>query len=67
MKKHSLFQFVLSGLEAAKGHWPVVAKDTGVSKRTIEKIARGEIANPGVRHIETLANYFDTKKASNRV
>lgn len=63
MNKHRSFQFVLDGLEASKGKWPKVAKDTGVSKRTIEKIARGEIANPGVRHIETLADYFEANKA----
>jgi len=63
MQKHRSYQFVLDGLASAKGSWPKVAEDTGVSKRTIEKIARREIANPGVRHIETLADYFEANKS----
>ncbi len=54
----SLHQYVLGGLEATKGRWPEVADKSGVSKRTLEKIARGEIVDPGVSHIEKLASYF---------
>ena len=36
-----------------------MAEATGISKRTIEKIARRETENPGVKHIETLAAYFE--------
>jgi transcriptional regulator with XRE-family HTH domain len=56
--ENSLHDYVLERLEAAKGHWAAVAKGSGVSKRTIEKIARREIADPGVSHIEKLAGYF---------
>jgi len=58
----SIYEFVLAELEKAKGHWPVVASSTGISRRTIEKIARKEVANPGVKNIEVLANFF--KKAA---
>jgi transcriptional regulator with XRE-family HTH domain len=54
----SMHAFVLESLRSAKGTWPAVAEKTGISKRTIEKIASGEIENPGVSHIEKLANYF---------
>ena len=54
----SLYQFVLLKLESAKGHWPSVAAGSGVSKRTIEKIARQETQNPGIRNVEALAEYF---------
>jgi hypothetical protein len=54
----SIYQYVLAELESAKGAWSVVAKGTGMSKRTIEKIARREIEDPGVSHIEKLAVYF---------
>lgn len=50
--------FVISELGKAKGHWPKVAEGSGVSKRTIEKIARKEIKNPRVHHIEQLYRYF---------
>lgn len=54
----SIYQYVLAELENAKGSWPAVAKATGMSKRTIEKIARQEVADPGVSLIEKLAVYF---------
>lgn len=54
----SIYQYVLDQLQEAKGTWPAVAEITGVSKRTIEKIANGDIKDPGVSHIEKLAGYF---------
>lgn len=54
----SLYEFVMDRLQAEKGGWPTVAEGSGVSLRTIEKIARKEIADPGVSHIEKLAGYF---------
>jgi transcriptional regulator with XRE-family HTH domain len=56
--EQSLHAFVIERLQAAKGTWPAIAEATGVSKRTIEKIASEEIADPGVSHIEKLANFF---------
>jgi len=54
----SLHEFVIGRLLAARGRWPAVAAATGVPRRTIEKIARREIADPGVRSIEALAAHF---------
>lgn len=54
----SIYEFVLHQLQASKGSWRAVADGSGVSLRTLEKIARKEIANPGVIHIEKLASYF---------
>jgi hypothetical protein len=54
----SLYEFVLDQLQSAKGRWPQVAEASGVSLRTLEKIARKEIHDPGVSHIEKLATYF---------
>jgi len=62
--KQSLHQFVISRLQDAKGTWPIIAEATGVSKRTIEKIASEEIADPGVSHIEKLASYFRGQSAA---
>lgn len=53
-----MHEFVLSELEARKGTWPAIAESTGLSRRTIEKIARREIKDPGVSHIEALARHF---------
>lgn len=53
-----MHEFVLTELEARKGTWPSIAESTGLSRRTIEKIARREIKDPGVSHIEALATHF---------
>ena len=58
----TLHEYVLDQLERSKGTWPEVAEGSGVSRRTLEKIARGEIADPGVSHIEKLAVYFRRKR-----
>lgn len=58
----SIYAFVLTQLEASKGRWPVVAEGSGVSIRTLEKIARKEIADPGVSHVEKLARYFKKQR-----
>jgi transcriptional regulator with XRE-family HTH domain len=54
----TLYAYVRARLEATKGRWPDIAEATGISKRTIEKIASGEIADPGVHKMELLARYF---------
>ena len=54
----SIYQYVLAQLQLAKGDWRTVAVETGISIRTIEKIARREVEDPGVSKIEILAKYF---------
>ena len=62
----SIYEYVLAQLELAKGKWSEVADGTGMSKRTIEKIARREIEDPGVSHIEKLATYFRSGRKPKR-
>lgn len=59
-----IFDYVLAGLERTKGRWTEVAEGSGVPKRTLEKIARREILDPGVSHIQKLADYFRATKAT---
>jgi hypothetical protein len=59
----SIYQFVLDGLQETKGEWPAVSEATGISIRTIEKIARREVEDPGVSKIEILAAYFRGRRA----
>lgn len=54
----SIHEFVIGRLQAMKGQWPAIARDTGISRRTIEKVARREVQDPSVRLIEQLAAYF---------
>lgn len=56
--EESIYEYVMAQLQASKGHWPEVAEGSGVSKRTIEKIARKEVQDPGVSIVEKLAAYF---------
>lgn len=65
----SIYQYVLDQLSLTKGSWPSVAEATGISHRTIEKIARQETKDPGVSHIEKLAGYFreQSKRSARRL
>lgn len=53
-----LHQYVLSELDAAKGRWPEISAETGVPYQTMTKIAQRRIRNPGISHIQNLADYF---------
>lgn len=54
----SIYDYVLEQLQLRKRNWGTVANDTGISKRTIEKIAYRTVKDPGVHKIEKLAAYF---------
>lgn len=58
MPNIKIYDYVLERLASSRGQWPAVAEGSGVSRRTLEKIARREIADPGVSHIQSLADYF---------
>jgi predicted transcriptional regulator len=53
-----LLKYVLKGLQARKGQWVDISRETGVPYSTLGKIAREEIADPSVRTIETLAKHL---------
>lgn len=53
-----MLDYVRSQLQAWKGRWTEVAQGSDVSKRTIEKIASGEIADPGVSNVQKLHDWF---------
>ena len=54
----SIHDFVVDRLQATKGKWPKVAEGSGIPLRTIEKVARREVADPRIGTVEKLANYF---------
>lgn len=62
----SIYEYVLQELEISKGAWAGIATATGVPLRSIEKIARKEWENPGVKHIDTLAAYFREQARSKK-
>lgn len=51
----SLYDYVTQGLQGREAEWPEAAKSAGVHEKTVQRIARGEVANPGVRTMEELA------------
>lgn len=60
--------YVLEQLKLTRLTLDELQKRTGVSKRTIQKIKSGEIVDPGVSHVEKLANFFrETERAGARV
>ncbi len=56
--EESLHSYVLDQLQKSKGHWPQVAKGSGVSIRTLSKVARREVEYPRINTLEQLSQYF---------
>lgn len=53
-----LYTWVMHCLADRNFSYKEIADGSGVSMRTVEKIARREILDPGVSHIEKLAAFF---------
>ncbi|HWQ37300.1 MAG TPA: hypothetical protein VNM24_01625 [Burkholderiales bacterium] len=60
----NLHDYVVDRLMSARGRWPQIAAETGVSLRTLQKIARREIADPGVSHVQKLLDYFERPRSA---
>ena len=58
----SVHQYVVEQLQAAKGRWPEIADKSGVSIRTIQKIAGRKHPPKPVENLETLATLFRGKQ-----
>lgn len=54
----SIYGYVMKCLADSRLSYGEIAEGSGVSKRTVEKIARKEIGDPGVSHVEKLAAFF---------
>lgn len=54
----TLYEYVVERLASSKQTYQEIAEGSGVPKRTVEKIARREIEEPGVNKIQALADYF---------
>jgi transcriptional regulator with XRE-family HTH domain len=53
-----IYDYVLAQLDSTALTYKQIAVGSGVSKRTVEKVARREIEDPGVSHIQKLADFF---------
>lgn len=58
MKTEPILDYVLRNLELTKGSHVQIAKETGVPYSTLAKIYQGVTPNPGVQHVQALADYF---------
>jgi len=56
--KPKLLPTVIALLEANRGRWPEIARETGVEYRTIQNIVQGVSQNPSVNTVERLHKYL---------
>ena len=54
----SILEGVIRDLDAARGSWPQISRDTGVPYFTITNIAQRRVENPGVQTVQKLVDYF---------
>lgn len=58
-----IHDFVIDAIKASGLTYQEIADGSGVNKRTVEKIARREIDDPGVSHIEKLLAFFSAQQS----
>ena len=51
-------RYLVDMLLVTKGRWADVERDSGVSRRTFEKIVHGQTTNPRLETVEKLKAYF---------
>lgn len=54
----NLLDYVQEELQARKGAWPAVARETDLDYSWLTKLAQGRIPDPSVNKIQRLADYF---------
>jgi uncharacterized protein YerC len=54
----TLYRFVVENLQRRKAEWADIAQLTGLSVRTIQKIAHRQCADHGIHKMEILAKHF---------
>jgi len=62
----SIYSYVMAQLSDCGLTYQQIADGSGVNRRTVEKIARSEISDPGVSHIEKLAVFFRAQQIIER-
>lgn len=60
--RDGIHDYVLKQFATTDLSYRQIAKGSGVPKRTVEKIARKEIEDPGVSSIEKLAAFFSKRE-----
>ena len=59
-----IYAAVLEMLDARKGEWRDIARDSGVPYSTLCKIAQGHIPSPSVHTIQSLHDFLTQSRAA---
>jgi predicted transcriptional regulator len=62
-----MFKYVKKRLIAARGQRMDIARESGVSYHTLEKIVDGGVKNPSIRTVQQLYNYLKSQDDRNIV
>lgn len=58
-----LYEFVMGHLDVTALTYQEIAEGSDVPRRTVEKIARREIEDPGVSNVQKIADFFRSQEA----
>lgn len=57
--RENIYDYVMSNLDARVVPLVRVSRETGIPYESLKKIAHRRTPNPGVKHVQTLAYFFD--------
>lgn len=57
--RENIYDYVMSKLDARFVPLVRVSRETGIPYESLKKIAHRRTPNPGVKHVQTLADFFD--------
>lgn len=57
--RENIYDYVMSRLDARVVPLARVSRETGIPYESLKKIAHRRTPNPGVKHVQTLAEFFD--------
>lgn len=57
--RENIYDYVMSKLDARVVPLARVSRETGIPYESLKKIAHRRTPNPGVKHVQTLAEFFD--------
>ncbi|MGP1692069.1 MAG: hypothetical protein ACTS6O_06145 [Giesbergeria sp.] len=58
--RENLYAYVMSNLDARAVPLSRVSRQTGIPYESLKKIAHRRTPNPGVKHVQSLADFFDS-------
>ena len=57
--RENIYAYVMSQIDARAVPLVRVSRETGIPYESLKKIAHRRTPNPGVKHVQTLAEFFD--------